>query len=115
MNKNLQAKLEDQSVFNNEVFGNHTNNSIAMMQATHAEVDGGLINHQKQIEESLEGLSSQSDMLGRSIRRMQSLKTDTEREQDIHRKALETPYLPSPVSPHRESRSRIDVFFSHSL
>jgi len=37
MHKNLHAKLGDQSVFNNEVFGNHTT-ALQMMQATYAEV-----------------------------------------------------------------------------
>ena len=87
MHKILHAKLGDQSVFNNEVFGNHTT-ALQMMQAAHAEVDGCLRNHQKHIEETLKGLSWQSDMLGGNIRRMQSLKDDTDREHDIHRKAL---------------------------
>jgi hypothetical protein len=49
----------------------------------------GLRNHQKHVEETLKGLSTQSDMLGKNFRRMQSLKAETEREHEIHKKVLE--------------------------
>jgi hypothetical protein len=87
MQQMLHSKMEDQNAFNHEVFGNHTT-ALQMMQATHAEVDGGLRNHQKHIEDTLKGLSTQSEMLGENIRRMQSLKADTEREHEIHKSAL---------------------------
>jgi hypothetical protein len=87
MQQILHSKIEDTNAFNHEVFGNHTT-ALQMMQATHAEVDSGLRNHQKHIEETLKGLSTQSDMFGENIRRMQSLKVETECEHEIHKKAL---------------------------